>query len=244
VGVLVFTPGATPSWNPIAEWCETEFTKKLGVQFTQIQVLDESKFLISFDSFGSCQGVLAVTSKMLHSRMVLVQAYDPSVDIPTLQYKNTSVWIDLLSIHPILEVEANSMLETVGPVLHSTIKYNRRTFQTIRACVLVDLLQPLVDGIEIEDGEDRSGIIPVHYRDLPRNCPKCKQEGDLPVSCPGAGNGSSGAPAPPHKTLSPPAKGTPKPEASPDFASNSSSFPVVPPGGDFIEVNHRKASRP
>jgi hypothetical protein len=69
-------------------------------------------------------------------------------------------------------------------VLHSTIKFTRSKFQNICACVLGDLTQDFVDGLEIEDEFGTCGIIPVHFRDLPVNCHLCQERGHLPQTCP------------------------------------------------------------
>jgi hypothetical protein len=115
VGVIVFTLGATPSRKAIENWCTAELTKKRGVHYTQIRVLDNNIFLIPLDGAASRKKFLGATPLMLNSRMALVIPFDPELDISSLQYKNTAVWIDLIDMPPILEIEADSMLAEVGP---------------------------------------------------------------------------------------------------------------------------------
>jgi hypothetical protein len=131
LGIIVFTPGSTPSRDFIKKWSAKEMESKHRVWIIQTRVLRQSTFLIAFDSKESMQRILAATPIMLNSRMVLVQPFDPDIDISDLQYKNTAIWIDLMGMHPILEVEATSMLTEVGLVLHSTIQFDRSRFQNI-----------------------------------------------------------------------------------------------------------------
>jgi hypothetical protein len=63
--------------------------------------------------------------------MVLVQEYDPTLDLASLQYKATSVWVDLISVHPLLEIQATKLLAMVGQVIHTPLlpaEANTRTY--------------------------------------------------------------------------------------------------------------------
>jgi hypothetical protein len=130
VGITLYKPGITPSRDAIEEWT-VDLSQQLGVVTTQIRVLGNSTFLVAFDTVDSREKVLQSTPLMFNSRMVLVQAYDPTIDIAELQVKATVVWVDLVMIHPILEAEANQMLASVGPVLHLSIRLSRSKSQNI-----------------------------------------------------------------------------------------------------------------
>jgi hypothetical protein len=83
-----------------------------------------------------------------------------------LQYKAMAIWVELVSLHPILETEATRMMERVGPLVHSTLLSKRSQFQHIRGCVLVDITEDLTEGLVVTDAQGNKGI-EVKYRDLP-----------------------------------------------------------------------------
>jgi hypothetical protein len=81
--------------------------------------------------------------------MVLALAFDSMMDLQALQCKSTPLWLDLVEVPPLLEVEANQMLESIGPVLHLTVKATHSKFPNIWARVLLDLTEEIPEGIEI-----------------------------------------------------------------------------------------------
>jgi hypothetical protein len=182
VAIVLYTPGLIPSRDAIEQWM-AELSTDLKVTTTQIRVLGNSTFLVAFDSSAGRQTVLDSTPLMFNSRMVLAQAYEPSLNIAELQLKATAVWVNLICMHPILEAEANRMLAEVGPVLHSSVKTSKSKFQNISGCVLVDLTEDLVHGLELTDDCGGTGIVEVQYKDLPRHCQIFHQRGHLPNTC-------------------------------------------------------------
>ena len=125
LGIVLFTPGISPERKEMEKWANLELAPLLGVFIQQIRLLSQSTFLLVLDRSQSRQLVLDSTPIFFGSCMVLVQPYSTAIDISSLQYKCTAIWVELVSVHPILEIEAQGMLEEVGPVLHSTIKTDR-----------------------------------------------------------------------------------------------------------------------
>jgi hypothetical protein len=87
------------------------------------------------------------------------------------------------------------MLESIGPVLHSTVTATRSKFQYIRAGVLIDLTDDVPDGIEVSD-QGTCGLIPIAYRDLPEACYLSHQRGHFPRTCSQRSQRAKGTPEP------------------------------------------------
>jgi hypothetical protein len=131
VGIVLFTPGFNPLLDLIDEWARTKLAQQLNIGIRQVKLLGNSTFLIVLDSAASRATVLATTSISIDSKYVLIVPYTADLDVQALQYKNTAVWVDIIDLDPVLEVEANRMLATIGPVLHSTVRGARSRFRNI-----------------------------------------------------------------------------------------------------------------
>jgi hypothetical protein len=185
VGVVLFTPGFNPQLEYLEGWANKVLAVDLGIQIKQVRLLAASTFLLILDSPESRAKLLATTPISIESKYVLIIPYTEELDLQALQYKNTAVWVDIVDLDPVLEVEANRMLESIGPVLHSTVRVSRSRFCNIRGCVLVDLTQDLTHGLMIVDPEgNEEGWVPVLYRNLPKICQRCRGVGHLPMNCP------------------------------------------------------------
>jgi hypothetical protein len=138
--------------------------------------------------------ILKATPVVVANKLALVLLYDAALNIRELQFKATAVWVDLVSLHPVFEAEANRMLECIGPLVHSTVAEKRSQFQHIRGCVLIDITEDLTEGLVMKDANGNRGMIEVKYRDLPEMCFVCRKEGHLLRLCPvrqtGTGKGT------------------------------------------------------
>jgi hypothetical protein len=84
------------------------------------------------NSTASRDLVLASTPLKIGSTMSIMVPYSTSLDLVALHYHNyTAVWVDLVELHPIMEVEANTMLAEIGPVIHSTVCTTCSRFQNV-----------------------------------------------------------------------------------------------------------------
>lgn len=55
----------------------------------------------------------------------------------------TPIWVDLLTVNPVLEDYEEELLEMVGKVIYVAPKYADNKYSNIRGCVKVDLSKPL-----------------------------------------------------------------------------------------------------
>jgi hypothetical protein len=90
------------------------------------------------DSAASRKQILEAAPIRVLTRHSLFILFDSNLDFDALQYKNTAVWVDLVGVDPLLEVEADTMLASIGPVLHSTVHSTCSRFRNIQGLVLVD----------------------------------------------------------------------------------------------------------
>jgi hypothetical protein len=120
-----------PSIKFIEKWAYTALAKQPNTSVTQVCELSTSVFLIAFNSKESRDHILRSTPIYLGARMVLVLPYSTSINIRELQCKLTPIWVDLLNVHPVLEIQALNMLESIGPVLHYPITTTRSKFSSI-----------------------------------------------------------------------------------------------------------------
>lgn len=94
------------------------------------------------------------------------------------------VWVDLLSVNPVMEIYTNYMLKQVGRFIYSSSLASLSRFANIKGYVLVELDKPLKDVVE--DDVPNVGIvrIDVAYKTLPFVCAFYKIDGHPDKLCP------------------------------------------------------------
>lgn len=68
--------------------------------------------------------------------------------------------------------------------MHSIVYIDRAKYANVRGCVLVDLVEDLVDRIIVSMLDDVLTYVLFCYRRLPTTCKICRQRGHLPCLCP------------------------------------------------------------
>jgi hypothetical protein len=96
--------------------------------------------------------------------------YNTKLNLQSLQYKNPAVWVDLMGLHPVLEVEVHGMLASPPPILNSTVKILKSLFKNICGCILFDLTQPLTSRFNVLENDGNEVYLPIVYRNLPQIC--------------------------------------------------------------------------
>jgi hypothetical protein len=177
--VLVYIPDAriSASKEEAAKWTATVIEQGLGVAVEQTRWLNNSTFLIVPNCAHERQIILANTPLYFGYTMVLTVKWETGIDIVALQKLQTTVWIDLINLDPILEPIAESIIQEAGRVLHSSITTSLSMYANVRACILIDDTKERVDWVKARISEDVVTLVKIHYRDEAEKCSCCLQKG-------------------------------------------------------------------
>ncbi|CAM6117306.1 unnamed protein product [Calypogeia fissa] len=183
-GVILNTMDLNPSRDSLMQWINQSIIPRLGVNFIQVKVLARSHYLLMMNSSADRLRFLATTPLYMDSRLVVALPWEPTLDATNLATRFVPLWVDLVDVHPVLEMYATQMMERVGKVVYSTIQTAMSGYMNIQGCVLCDIQKPQTHFVEFEVPDVGSQLVEVVYKSGPEHCPICTNSGHLPFDCP------------------------------------------------------------
>ncbi|CAM6083059.1 unnamed protein product [Calypogeia fissa] len=182
--VVIYTADLTPPRDVMHEWVANSFGRKLGLGIEQVKTLSRHTFLVVLENNNAQQKLLADAPYYMQRRMILVTPWDPANNRDTCSQFHAPVWVDLLSVDPVLEVYANQLLGRVREVIYAATATARSQYSNIRGCVRVNFNQKLRKFVVGSLPGVAKFKIDVVYRALPGNCLFCFARDHEMYNCP------------------------------------------------------------
>lgn len=108
----------------------------------KIKVLSCFNFLVIVESYDEQQQILGSSPLYMDSKVVVVVPWEIDLNMNPIGVLDVPMWIDLVSVDPMLEVYANYLLGRIGWLVYRATSANLSRFAHIRGCVLLDLEKP------------------------------------------------------------------------------------------------------
>lgn len=148
-----------------------------------MKLLSRFSFMIIVRSFDEQQRILGTSPLYMDVQMVVALPWEAIASSYKVTRNSYLVWVDLLSMNPIMEIYANSMLKQVGKFISSSTLAILSRFAHIKGCVLVELDKPIIDAVEADILEVGMIHIDVTYKMLPFIFAYYKISGHLDKQC-------------------------------------------------------------
>ncbi|CAM6085595.1 unnamed protein product [Calypogeia fissa] len=183
-GVILPTLDLNPSRGLLMSWINQSIAPRLDITFIQIKVLARSLYLLMLNSSNDRLRLLAATPLYMEGRLVVVLPWEPNLDATTLATRFVPMWVDVVDVHPVLEMYATQMLMKVGRVIYSTIQTAVCRYMNMRGCVLCDIRKEKAHFVDFDVPGVGGQLVEVSYKSGPEHCPLCTNTGHLPFNYP------------------------------------------------------------
>jgi hypothetical protein len=132
-GVVVYVPDPNIclSKDDISDWTKSVIEGELGISVEQTRWLNKSTFLIITNFPHERQMLLSCTPLYFGYTMVLTVQWETDLDLDSLAKFQTTVWIDLVNLDPVLEPIAESIIQKAGKILHTLIATSLSSYANI-----------------------------------------------------------------------------------------------------------------
>lgn len=120
----------------------------------------------------------------INKRIAIVLPWTLDLNLDSIQVTECSVWVDLIMLHTVLEIEAYNILSSLGRVVYNGTTHSRSKFSHIHGYVVMDLAEDLPTWLVVNLEGVSPFCVEVFYCQLPNTCAICKGVDHLPRLCP------------------------------------------------------------
>lgn len=182
-GIVINTGRRHITRDDMTGWVHFIFEREMGAQAEWIKVISRTKFLVIVSSFEEQQKILRKLSLYMNGKILVAVPWATDLKLKPIGPNDTPIWIDLLSVDPLLEIYSNYLLNQVGRLVFANTFASLNRYANIHGCVLMDLDKPITTQVEIVVPRAGMTSLDVVYKSLAFTYSFCHEYGHPEKLC-------------------------------------------------------------